>query len=119
MTTPNIEHSSSNWCQSRLLRARREASRLSTRPALPSPISAIRRWNPPRSEADAHDLPRSSSIAAIRSRGPHRGARRRLAEFVVVHRAPLARPAQGRGAISKAVLQPLALLVLAPLHGRL
>src|SRR3954453_20897625 len=95
MTTPNIEHSSSSWCQSRLLRAGREASRLSTKPALPSPISAIRRWNPLRSEADAPDLPRSSSITAIRSRGQPRPAARSTKRYC-----------------------SSALLVLAYLHGR-
>ena len=47
-----------------------------------------------------------------------RGGRPRLAEVVVDHRDPLARPAQARGAVHQAILQLRALLVLAHLHGR-
>jgi hypothetical protein len=46
------------------------------------------------------------------------GGRPRLAEVVIDHRNPLARPAQARGAIHQAILQLRALLVLAYLHGR-
>src|SRR5436853_4217417 len=40
--------------------ARREASRLSTSPAFPRPISAIRRWKPPRVALDVTDCTRWS-----------------------------------------------------------
>src|SRR5713101_3482396 len=55
--------------QSLLLRASREASRLSTNPTRSKPISVIRDWKPDRCSAEAPLLPRSSSITCTRSDG--------------------------------------------------
>jgi hypothetical protein len=95
MSTPKTEHSSSSWCQSRLLRARREASRLSTSPALPRPDLGDQAL-----EALAFDAGRT-----------------RLAEVVVDHGDALARPAEACGRSHQAILQRRALLVLGDLNG--
>src|SRR5437867_9466316 len=55
--------------QSLLLRASREASRLSTNPTRSKPISVIRYWKPDRCSVEATLLPRSSSITCTRSDG--------------------------------------------------
>src|SRR6266700_2386101 len=70
MRVPKIEQISSSWYQSRLLRAKREASKLSTRPARARLISASSRWKPPRASACAPDLPRSSSMISTRCAPP-------------------------------------------------
>ena len=87
---------SSSWCRSRLLRARREASRLTTRPAVPSPISAISFWKPWRSAPAAPDL----------------------ARILVDDVDALARPAQPDGAVDEPMLQLRALPAMADLAHR-
>src|SRR5260221_12869950 len=70
MSVPKIEQTSSSCYQSWLLRARREASKLSTSPTLARLISASSRWKPPRASACAPDLPRSSSMISTRELRP-------------------------------------------------
>src|SRR5260370_613022 len=65
MRVPVMPNSSSRWCQSAELGARREHSRPSTIPARPSDTSATICWKPSRSAADAPDWPWSTSITVI------------------------------------------------------
>ena len=64
-----------------LLRASREASRLTTRPALPRPISAINFWKPWRSTLPVPDLPRSWSMTCTRPCGHPRATARSTSRY--------------------------------------
>jgi hypothetical protein len=58
-------HISTNCCQSRLLRAKRETSRAATAPTLPRQTSATMRSKPARTVPPAAEQPRSSSMTSI------------------------------------------------------
>src|SRR4051812_26371176 len=59
-------HRSARWCQSRLLRASREASNANTAPAIPWHTEASRRPNPTLSWEPLPDRPRSNDDNHLR-----------------------------------------------------
>jgi hypothetical protein len=92
MITPKIEHSSSNWCQSRLLRASREASRRHQAGLAQTDLS----------DQTLEALPLSAGGA-------------RLAQIIIDHGDPLARPTEAASPIDQTILEFRALLMLANL----
>jgi hypothetical protein len=76
-STPDREHSSSSWCQSRPVRASRDISMPSTMPARPMVTSVTSLAKPFRESAVAADTPRSSSITTTCDRAQPRAAARR------------------------------------------
>lgn len=65
MRLSTTRHISIDCCQSRLLRAKRETSRVHTAPTLPRQTSATIRSKPERCVPPAAERPRSSSITSI------------------------------------------------------
>src|SRR3954465_2284412 len=98
MSVSNSAHISSNWCQSRQERARRETSIPRTRPTWPRPTSATRRWKP----------------GSVRGRGA------RAAKIIIDDDDLVAPPAKPAGAIRQTILEARRFAVLLNLaQGRL
>src|SRR3954467_9933084 len=114
MSVRNTAHISSNWCQSRQERARRETSIPRTRPTWPRPTSATRRWKPGLSEVEAPERPRSSSMTTTWAR------RARAPKISTDTDARAAPPAEPAGAIRQTILEARRFPVLLNLaQGRL